>query len=268
MKLFFKIKTIICALFIIGITTSLMAQEAAPKNANTLDEKTIKEANNPLAPKIVVNVHNYVVSSIYGARDNKMNQLLLRFAMPVGPIIFRATMPFIVESTSNDSPETATGDFNMFAIYKFPAPEGINIGIGPVFVAPTASEDMGGQGKWQLGASFLTFFSTSNVIQFGTLLQWQMSIAGDDDRDDINQLTPQLFFMWQLGGGTYLRSTGVWTFNLENGNYNIPIGIGIGKVVKAGSAVFNIFVEPQFSVLAEGAGQPRLQTFFGFNTQF
>jgi hypothetical protein len=47
----------------------------------------------------------------------------------------------------------------------------------------------------------------------------------------------------------------------------VPVGLGIGKVVPAGGAVFNIFVEPQFAILDRGAGQPGLQIVFGFNTQ-
>jgi hypothetical protein len=48
----------------------------------------------------------------------------------------------------------------------------------------------------------------------------------------------------------------------------VPIGLGVGKVFKAGNVVFNLFAEPQFTVLAEGIWQPRYQTFIGFNTQF
>ncbi len=33
-------------------------------------------------------------------------------------------------------------------------------------------------------------------------------------------------------------------------------------------AVFNIFVEPQYTILSHGSGQPELQIFVGFNTQF
>ena len=74
--------------------------------------------------------------------------------------------------------------------------------------------------------------------------------------------------MWQLGGGTYLRSTGVWTFDLKSGTYNVPIGFGIGQVVKAGGTVYNIFFEPQFTILHEGTGQPKTQLFAGVNLQF
>ena len=52
-------------------------------------------------------------------------------------------------------------------------------------------------------------------------------------------------------------------FDLENDSYNVPVGLGIGKVVPAGGAVFNIFVEPQYTILDRGAGQPELQMFVG-----
>lgn len=48
----------------------------------------------------------------------------------------------------------------------------------------------------------------------------------------------------------------------------MPVGLGVGKVLKTGGVVFNLFAEPQFTVLAEGIGQPGYQTFVGFNTQF
>ncbi len=232
-----------------------------------LDAETLKQANNPLAPKKAFNVHNYVMPSLYGVEDVSMNQLMFRYAQPVGHIFLRATMPFVTQSLPASSPTTGFGDFSVFAIYKLPSEEGVSYGVGPLLVAPTGSHNLG-QGKWQTGLSAMAFFSKSHVIQLGSLLQWQTSFAGDDDRPDVSLLTPQLFFLWQIGGGTYLRSTGIWSFDLRNGNYNIPLGLGIGKVFKADRVIFNIFAEPQYSVAAQGAGQPKFQLFIGFNTQF
>lgn len=260
-----KNATSICLIALISMFGFPLAANA---EQHGLDEETIKQANNPLAPTKVFNVHNYAISSMYGAPDAAANQLILRYAQPIGNVFLRASMPFAVSSMPQGSPTTGFGDFSIFGIYKFPLKsEGINIGVGPLLVAPTGSHNLG-RGKWQTGISAMAFFAKSRVVQFGTLLQWQVSFAGDKDRADVSELIPQVFGMWQLGGGTYLRSTGAWTFDLKNGHYNVPLGLGIGKVVKAGGAVFNIFIEPQYSVLAQGAGQARFQTFFGVNTQF
>jgi hypothetical protein len=55
---------------------------------------------------------------------------------------------------------------------------------------------------------------------------------------------------------------------LENDNYSVPLGVGIGQVIKKGKTVFNVFVEPQFSVADRGPGQPEWQIFCGLNLQF
>jgi len=57
-------------------------------------------------------------------------------------------------------------------------------------------------------------------------------------------------------------------FDIENDKYNMPVGLGIGKVVPTRKAIFNLFVEPQFTILSHGAGQPELQILIGVNTQF
>ena len=49
---------------------------------------------------------------------------------------------------------------------------------------------------------------------------------------------------------------------------NSRIGIGIGKVIKVKDTVFNIFAEPQVTVLHSGVGQPAFQLFMGLNMQF
>lgn len=249
----------VCLFFALGL--NLNAQD----NRASLDAETLKKANNPMAHVKAFNVQNYIVSSLYGT-DATANQLMLRYAQPVGKFLLRGTMPFVVSSMPDTDPVTGFGDFNMFGIYSV-TKNGNQFGVGPTVTAPTGTHNLG-QGKWQAGLSALAFMASDPVMQYGALLQWQASFAGDEDRADVSLLTSQVFFMWQVGGGLYLRSTGIWTFDLTNGHYAVPIGLGLGKVVKVNKVVFNIFAEPQFSVLAQGTGQSKFQTFIGFNTQF
>ena len=113
----------------------------------------------------------------------------------------------------------------------------------------------------------MAFIAKSPVFQFGGLITWQTSFAGDEDRNKTNLAAVQPFYFWQLGKGTYLRGAPIWAFDIENDAYHMPLALGIGQVVKVGSTVFNLFVEPQYSVLHKGT-QPEFQFFSGINLQF
>ena len=78
----------------------------------------------------------------------------------------------------------------------------------------------------------------------------------------------QPFYFFQLGKGLYLRGAPIWVFDLENDTYHVPIGLGIGKVIPTEKGVYNFFIEPQFTVLDKGPGQPEVQLFMALNMQF
>ena len=48
----------------------------------------------------------------------------------------------------------------------------------------------------------------------------------------------------------------------------MPLGLGLGQVFKSGTTIYNLFVEPQWSVASKGAGWPQWQVFVGFNAVF
>ncbi len=138
----------------------------------------------------------------------------------------------------------------------------------PQVVIPTATQTQTGAGKVQAGAALIAFNVKEPTLQWGGLVTWQHSIAGQSDRPDAQLLVAQPIGFFQLGKGAYLRSSGSWTFDLESGAYAMPVGFGAGHVVKAGKVVFNIFLEPQLTVLHYGPGQAAFQLFAGVNAQF
>ena len=160
-------------------------------------------------------------------------------------------------------------DLNAFAAYLVDTGDpAVSFGFGPQVTGPSATEDALGSGKWSAGFANVLFNAKSKKLQYGYLLTWQASFAGDSDRADVNIGAFQPFLFYQLGHGTYLRSAPIWAYNFENDDYSVPLGIGIGQVIKREKVVYNLFIEPQFSVLDEGPGQPEWQIFFGFNMQF
>ena len=232
------------------------------------------QANNQLANMTALNIHNYYIPKLTDApSDAYLNTTWIRFAKPFaeGKLLFRLSVPMNTVAMPNGmgsvNAENGLGDINAFVSYNFYSKPTGTIGIGPLLAVPSATEDALGSGKWQGGLAFVAFIAKSPLFQFGGLITWQTSFAGDEDRNNTNLAAVQPFYFWQLGKGTYLRGAPIWAFDIENEAFHMPLALGIGKVVKVGSTVFNLFIEPQYSMLHKGT-QPQLQVFSGINLQF
>lgn len=249
--------------------------------AYTQDEEKAKaqeggaaQANNPLASMTALNFHNYYIPKLTDAPPEAyLNTAWIRFAKPLakGRMLFRLSVPMstvaLPDGMGSVKSENGLGDINAFLAYSFISKPTATVGVGPLVSAPTATADALGTGKWQGGLAFVAFIAKSPVFQFGGLITWQASFAGDENRGNTNLAAVQPFYFFQLGKGTYLRGAPIWAFDIANEAYHIPLGLGIGKVVKVGSTVFNLFVEPQYSMLHHGT-QPQFQVFTGINMQF
>jgi len=227
----------------------------------------VARSNNPIADMRALNIQDYYIPKLYGLDDEIANTFWVRAVYPTGPILWRASMPLKTVPTAME-PASGLGDIDVFAAYLAVNKPTLTVGIGPQIVFPTASEDALGTGKWQLGVAAVVYGIVVPQWQLGGLVTWQTSIAGDENRDDTSVLAAQPFSIWQLGGGTYLRTAPIWVFDLKSGDYHIPLGFGIGQVVKVNKTVFNIFIEPQFTILHSGVGQPAFQIYTGCNMQF
>ena len=231
------------------------------------------QANNPLANMTAFNVQQYFIGDLTES-DDSANQFWLRYAKPFSidktNWLLRASLPIYSYPVGvGGETETGLSDFNVFAAYLIDVGNpAISFGFGPQLTAPTATKDELGTGKWSGGFANVLFNAESKRFQYGYLLTWQASFAGDSDRSDVNVAALQPFAFYQLGRGTYLRAAPIWLYNLENDDYSVPLGIGIGQVIKQGKTVYNVFVEPQVSVADRGPGQPEWQIYFGLNMQF
>lgn len=252
-------------LFAVALTESASGAEGGGDAA--------AQANNPLANMTALNFQDYYIGRITET-DQDGNQFWVRFAKPFEVAgtnwLMRASLPVNSFPVAADGGlETGVGDLNVFAAYLFDTGNpAVSFGIGPQITAPTAPNDRLGSEKWSAGLANVLFDGRSKQFQYGYLLTWQASFAGSDDSADVNTGAFQPFAFYQLGKGLYLRSTPIWVYNFENDAYSIPLGLGIGQVIKRGKTVFNLFVEPQASVAYRGPGQPDWQIFVGFNMQF
>jgi hypothetical protein len=168
-------------------------------------------------------------------------------------LITRPVMPFY-----NIVPhETASGQFERdaglgdLALLELLSPAHSGnwvLGAGPTAIFPTATSGFTGQGKWQLGPSVVVGYLTKQYF-IGVFPQQWWSIGGEHGRPDTNQMNLQpiatIFFGegWSFGysgnilAGWTAPSPDVWT---------VPVGLGLGKVVKLGRLPVKIQLAVQY----------------------
>jgi hypothetical protein len=234
-------------------------------------EQDVNAANNPLTPKITINFHDYYIPQINGVPDRTSNQFLLRGLVPSDlgglPQLVRFTLPVATAPEFPEGSVTGLGDLTLMNIFVFPGKE-VSLGVGPLVVLPTATDESLGAGKWQAGVVGLAI-APQDWGLLGGLVTYQTSFAGQSEREDVSSATVQPIVNVNLKDGFYLRSSATWNFNLENGDYYIPVGFGLGKVFQVNEkTTMNAFVEPQYTVFHSGVGSPKWQIFAGVNFQF
>ena len=256
--------TTAATLLILAMLWGMQPAVAQPKEKLS-DEA---QANNPLANVTAFNVQNYYIPSLSELDDQNANTFWLRYAKPLGRWLFRGSLPVPRVPTGLSTTTSGLGDPDAFFAYLFKTRPTRAFGIGPEIVFPTAIEDETGSGKYQGGLAAVYFNGDKPTFQWGGLLTYRKSFAGDDDRDDTSVLALQPFYFFQMGKGLYFRGAPIWVFNLETGDYHVPLGLGVGKVKTQGNTVFNFFIEPQFTILDRGPAQPELQFYMALNMQF
>ncbi len=236
------------------IVVALLAVAGTPSFAAAAEGDAAAQANNPLANFRAFNLHNYHVGSLSESGDATANTFWARYAQPMFGSLLRVSAPINRTPTGPSTHESGLGDLDAFLAYLFDTGNpALSVGLGPQLVAPTATKDETGTGKWQGGAALVVFDARSAAVQYGGLVTWRASFAGDSDRTDTNLLAVQPF---------------IWAFDLENDRYHVPMGLGVGKVIPTEGIVYNCFIETQYTILHDGAGQPETQLFLGFNMQF
>lgn len=232
----------------------------------------LREANNPLSEKSTINFHTNYLLKITGLGDDVANIGMFRYQQPYldGRLLFRVSLPMNTFPQGGDTYKSGLGDGDIRFTYSFIKNEKVTAAIGPSMYFPTATNDALGAGKFVGGGNF-TIFLGGDRVQWGTSLDYQHAFAsksGDGGRANIHRLMAQPTLYVHMGRGLYFRSSGMWQYNLENGDYNMPMGAGFGKILKAKGWVFNAFLEPQISFLNEGAGQGLFQLHGGLTVQF
>jgi len=228
----------------------------------------VNETNNPLTPKLTAELQDTYVGSYFDLSDTRSNTLLVRGLLPFTmllPQVLRVTLPIVTTPNHPLEATTGLGDLNLVNVFLFKAGP-VELGLGPQFSFPTATDDRTGTGKWLVGAAGVAI-ATLRWGLLGAFVNWQHSFAGDSARPTQSVLQVQPLLTYNLGAGFYARSTAIWSFDLEQGTKLVPIGLGFGKVwLLEGGTTLNLYIEPQITAISDGIS-PQWQIFAGLNSQ-
>lgn len=218
-------------------------------------EKLRAAAQNPVASMISVPIQNNTDFNI--GPDNKTKNITN--IQPVWPfelnddwnLITRTILPVVSQPGlfPGQDRTNGLGDTSFSAFFAPKVPGKIIWGAGPMFLLPTATDDMLGSDKWGLGISGVAL---TRIDQWtvGALVSNIWSVTGSGD-NDINLFTLQYFINYNLSDGWYLVSAPIITANWEadsDNRWTIPFGGGVGKILKVGNLPLNLQVSGYYNV--------------------
>ena len=234
----------------------VLAWIGIPRLAWSQDEAELaKKTQNPVSDLISLPFQNNTNFGM-GPDDKTQNVLNIQ---PVWPfalnedwnLITRTIVPVISQPalTPGQDRTNGLGDTTFTAFFS-PKDSGKLVwGAGPVFLLPTATDDVLGSDKWGIGPAVVVLIMPGNWV-IGSLLSNVWSVAGSGDQD-VNLLTWQYFINYNLPDGWYLSSAPIITANWEadSGNkWTVPFGGGFGKVFRVGKQPMNASVQAFYNV--------------------
>lgn len=158
-------------------------------------------------------------------------------------LISRTIFPVIHQddvSSSSDS-ETGTGDTvqSFFFSPVKPTESGWIWGAGPVFLLPTASDDVLGTEKWGVGPTGVALKQVG-PWSYGALVNHIVSVAGDSDRADVNRTFLQPFLSYTTKSAITIALNTESTYDWETEEWVVPVNFNITNVVKLGSQMISL----------------------------
>ena len=214
-----------------ALTFSAQAQDSAADLA--------KKLSNPIASLISVPFQgNY--DGGYGPDDGSKYTINVQPVIPFTlnedwNLISRTIVPIVwqndIAGPSGDQSGLGDTTQSLFFSPKKPTSSGIIWGVGPVFLLPTATDDLLGGGKWGAGPTAVAL-KQSGPWTYGALVNHIWSFAGDEDRQDVNSTFLQPFISYTTPKAWTFALNTESTYNWETEDWSVPINFTVAKLVK------------------------------------
>lgn len=209
-------------------------------------EELAKAAQNPVANMISLPFQNNLNTGI-GPNDATQNIMNIQPVWPISlndewNLITRTIMPIVSQPGifTGEGRVNGIGDTTFTAFLSPKNSEKVIWGAGPVFLLPTATDNVLGSDRWGAGVSAVALAMPGKWV-IGSLLSNVWSVGGSG-KQDINLFTWQYFVNYNMDNGWYLTTAPIITANWEadsDHRWTIPLGGGVGKLFQIGKQPVN-----------------------------
>ncbi len=219
------------------------AQDAAPDAAAELARKLA----NPVAALISVPLQFNYDENMGPEGDGSKSVLNIQPVIPfsIGEewnLITRTIVPLIDQQDLpvQGEDKSGLGDVTQSFFFSPKAPVGGWIlAAGPVGLYPTATDEMLGGEKWGVGPTVLGLRQTGPWT-FGVLANHIWSVAGDDERGDINVSFVQPFLSYITKTKTTLGVNTESSYDWESEATTVPVNLSVAQLLKIGPQILQV----------------------------
>src|SRR5262245_8492834 len=226
----------------IGLFASAVVQ------AQSADEMA-KQLSNPIASLTSVPLQSNYEGGAGVDGEGTRYRLNLQPVIPISisarwNLISRTIVPLIRQDgvLPGEREQSGVGDTlqSLFFSPKSPTSSGWVWGVGPVFLLPTASDELLGGERWGAGPTAVALRQTSDGWTYGALVNHVASFGGDEKRRDINTTFLQPFAARRIGPGRTVSMNMESTYDWQSDAWTVPLNLGVSQVLPIGGQLVSL----------------------------